>query len=100
MRKIIILIIIIIIIILGYLNIPNYNELNNLIIIDKIIIIKNEIVLREKYISKEDNNQTYKYNYYKITEKRKNNIEKSFNNKYHKKAYIKKAKYINRCTKK
>ena len=61
MKKILLLLIIII-----SFYVPKYNELNNITIIDKIIIeCRNNnynITLREKYISKKDKNQKYKYN--------------------------------------
>lgn len=100
MKKIILILIIIII----SFYIPKYNELNNIRIVDKITIeCKNNnynITLREKYISKEDNNQTYKYNYFIITTNNMKNIGEISSEKYHKTFYIKKAKYINKCIKK
>ena len=99
MKKILLLLIIII-----SFYVPKYNELNNITIIDKIIIeCRNNnynITQREKYISKEDNNQKYKYNYYKTKTNNTSNIDKEFYNKYHKTFYISKSKYINKCIKK
>lgn len=87
-------IIIITIILIGYFFIPKYNELNNIILIDKITIKhidnKYNIVLREKYLTKEENNLKYKYKYYYDTIENINNINKLYNKKF----YLKKAKYI------
>ena len=87
-------IIIIIIIIIGYFLIPDYEELNNIVLIDKIIIKrksnKYNVVLREKYLTKEDNNLRYKYKYYYNTIENIKNINKIYNKKF----YLKKAKYI------
>ena len=87
-------IIMITIILIGYFFIPKYNELNNIILIDKITIKhidnKYNIVLREKYLTKEENNLKYKYKYYYDTIENINNINKLYNKKF----YLKKAKYI------
>lgn len=87
-------IIIITIILIGYFFIPKYNELNNIILIDKITIKhignKYNIILREKYLTKEENNLKYKYKYYYDTIENINNINKLYNKKF----YLKKAKYI------
>lgn len=86
MKKIIVLIIIIVI---GFMNIPNYNELNNIIIIDKIIIKENDVILREKYLTKEDNIIKYEYRNYYYKSKSLDEICKDNKN-----FYIDKAKYI------
>lgn len=87
-------IIMITIILIGYFFIPKYNELNNIILIDKITIKhidnKYNIILREKYLTKEENNLKYKYKYYYDTIENINNINKLYNKKF----YLKKAKYI------
>ena len=87
-------IIIITIILFWYFFIPKYNELNNIILIDKITIKhignKYNIILREKYLTKEENNLKYKYKYYYDTIENINNINKLYNKKF----YLKKAKYI------
>lgn len=87
-------IIMITIVLIGYFFIPKYNELNNIILIDKITIKhidnKYNIVLREKYLTKEENNLKYKYKYYYDTIENINNINKLYNKKF----YLKKAKYI------
>lgn len=97
MKKIIILILITVII---KMYIPKYNELNNVIIIDKIIINcnkKNNITLREKYITKDGNDLKYKYKYYKIKTNDLNDINNLFKKNYHKNLYLKKAKIKNKC---
>lgn len=87
-------IIIIAIIIIGYFFVPDYNELNNIILIDKITIKhkdnKYNVILREKYLTKEESNLKYKYKYYYDTIENINNITKTYNKKF----YLKKAKYI------
>lgn len=100
MKKYTPLILLIIISIYIYTKTPKYNELNNIIIIDKITISCNNnqiIKLREIKPQKESNKISYKYKTYKINTNDINNLNIKLKNKYKKNFYYKKAKIINIC---
>ncbi len=82
-----ILIIIICVILSIFLNIPEYRELNDLVIVDSIGLDceKNTIYLKEIIPEKDDNGIEYKYKYYKF-----NDIDKIKSNKF----YLNNSKYI------
>ena len=96
MKKIIILLLVFLFIGLLF-NIPKYNELNNIVIIDKIKIDCSndiDILLREVNPVKTDNGITYNYTYYKNNIKNINMFKSSFTNKYHKSFYYNKVKIL------
>ena len=92
------IILLIIILISTFIKIPKYIELNNLTIIDKVKIKCNDnnktIILREIKPIKTDNGITYKYNYYKNNVEDISKIKKTYEEKYHKKFYYDKVKYL------
>ena len=78
-------------------NVPEYNELNNIIIIDKINIEcdKNyNVKIREINLFKDDNGITYKYTYYNNKVDDLNDLKKSNFSKYHKLFYYDKVRYL------
>ena len=85
---------------LFFIEIPKYNELNNLAIIDKINIkcIDNEyiVTLREVIPLKDDNGIKYDYKYYKDTGNNINDIISNIDKNTKKVIYLKYVKKINR----
>ena len=103
MKKYLILLVIIIIIGL-FIKIPIYNDLNNIIVIDKVNIKcidgKYHITLREIKPIKEDNGLSYKYKYHNEIINNLNELQKLNQKKYHNNLYYDKAKkYFNNCDK-
>ena len=91
-------IIILLFVISFFVDIPNYVELNDLAIIDK-VTCKNEIVfLREIIPIKDDTGISYKYKKYKITISDKNNITTELENKLDKNIYFKNIIIIKNLT--
>ena len=82
MKKTIILFIIFIIFFL-FIKLPEYKELNNIKLIDRVTIYCDHYILRERLLDRDDYNYEYKY----YTEKKINK------NIY----YIDKSKFINKC---
>lgn len=96
MKKILILFFIFICI--GFFaKIPEYNDLNNIIIIDKIVVKCNnnkyDLSFREVKPVKKDNGLFYKYNYYYETIDNIDRITELNQKKYHNNLYYDKAKY-------
>ena len=103
MKKYLILLFIIIIVSL-FIRIPGYNDLNNIIVIDKINIKcidgKYHISLREISPIKEDNGLSYKYKYHYEIINNLDDLNKLNQKKYHNNLYYDKAKkHFNNCDK-
>lgn len=104
MKKNILLILLLVASIYIHMIIPKYNELNNIIIIDKIKIYYDnndkKIILREIKPQRENNKISYKYKYYNIKTNNIKNLNKELKNKYNKTFYYKHAKIVIKYNKK
>lgn len=79
-------------------DVPKYNELNNISVIDKITIKCRDnyydINMREVTLLRKDNGITFRYDYYKNKIKNINKIKENNLDKYHKVFYYDRIKSI------
>lgn len=98
MKKIVLLLIFFSILTILLLDIPKYNELNNISIIDKITINCSDnnynVTLREVTLHRKDNGITFRYSYYKNDIKNIYQLKNNYLDKYHKVFYYDKVKVI------
>lgn len=81
-----------------FIDIPDYVELNNLVIVDDVYCKDNNIYIKEIIPIKDDSGISYKYKKYKIKLNNKDNILKDIESNINKKVYFKNKNIIKNLT--
>ena len=81
-----------------FIDIPDYVELNNLVIVDEVYCKDNNIYIKEIIPIKDNNGISYKYKKYKIKLNDKENILKDIETSINKKAHFKDKDIIKNLT--
>ena len=98
MKRILIILIFLSFLTILIFDIPKYNELNNISVIDKVTIKCSDnyydVNMREVTLLRRDNGITFRYDYYKNRIKNINKIKENNLDKYHKVFYYDRIKSI------